>query len=196
MSGRSGETRRDVSMRCSALFSALLGVVVCVAGTRAGDWPGSCLPADEASTPPKGGAIWSVQFLSGHDWLTGLGPRAGPLWEHAKLDYLPQAFRIGCECPHVLFPGCWLQGTYEALLEYSVSPILRDFGSYLSGPCAIVRYNYRHDGSCLIPYLQGGAGLLLNDAYHEQRQRLVGQSVEFLLRVEFGVRFLLTERFS
>src|SRR5262249_4437607 len=155
------------------LFGALVGVFVCAAGARAEGWPDSCLPVSETPVNLKAGAIWSIQFLSGYDAESGLGPRAGIKWEHAQIDYLPQAVRIGCECPHVLYPGCWLQGTYEALLEYNFSPILRDFGTYFTGPCAIVRYNYRHEDSCVVPYLQGGAGILFNDAYREMRQRLI-----------------------
>ena len=37
---------------------------------------------------------------------------------------------------------------------------------------------------------------MFNDAYRETRQRLIGEQVEFLLRVEFGVRFLVTDNLS
>jgi hypothetical protein len=183
-------------MRCPALMVAIVGVFVCAVGARADSWPDSCLPATEGSACPKDGAIWSFQFLSGYYQMTELGPGEALIGKPAKVNYLPQAGRIGCENPHVLFPGCWLEGTCQALLEYNGSPILRDFGSYFTGPCAILRYNFRRDDSCLIPYLQGGAGLVLTDAHQELRQHLIGQAVEFLLRVEVGVRFRLTETFS
>lgn len=183
-------------MRRNALFVAIVGVVVSAAGARAGDWPESCLPQSDLPARPKDGAIWSIQFMSGYYRMTGLGPEASWQWMSAREDYAPQALRLGCECPHVFLPGSWLEGTWEGLLEYNASPIVRDFGTFFTGPCAILRYNYRREDSWCFPYLQGGAGLVLNDAYHNTWQRLIGQPVEFLLRAEVGLRFLVTERMS
>jgi hypothetical protein len=128
--------------------------------------------------------------------MSSMGPTGGFSFLDARVDYAPIAFRVGCECPHVLFPGTICQGTYEALLEYNVSPIVRSFGGFFTGPCGILRYNYRPDGSPLIPYVQAGAGFVFTDAYREQRQELIGQAFEFLLRAEVGVRFLISERLS
>jgi hypothetical protein len=180
----------------SALVLAVAAALFCPAASRAGEWPDSCLPADDAPAKQKDGAIWSFQFLAGYYEMTSLGPDASWQWMKAKENYAPLAFRLGCECPHTFLPGCWLEGTWEGLLEYNVSPIVRDFGTYFTGPCGIIRYNYRREDSLVFPYLQGGAGFVLTDAYHNVWQRLIGEPFEFLLRFEAGIRFLITENFS
>jgi hypothetical protein len=180
----------------NALVLSVMGWFVCAAVGRAGDWPESCLPPAEAPAAPKDGAIWSIQFLSGYYNATHLGPDDELLGKRSKIDYLPQALRIGCECPATFLPGFWLEGTWEGLLEYNASPIVRAFGTYFTGPCAILRYNFRREDSWWFPYLQSGAGLVLNDVYHNQWQRLIGEPVEFLLRAEGGVRFFVTENLS
>src|SRR5262249_13745698 len=70
------------------------------------------------------------------------------------------------------------------------------FGHYFTGPSALIRYNYRQPGWRLVPYIQGGAGIVLNDAYRTQEQRLIGRWQEFLLQAEVGVRFQVTEHLS
>src|SRR5262249_26019315 len=67
---------------------------------------------------------------------------------------------------------------------------------YFTGPCALVRYNFVHPECLVVPYFQAGAGLLLTDAYREQGQHMIGRWQEFLLRAEFWLHFLVTERLS
>jgi hypothetical protein len=131
----------------------------------------------------------SFELMTGYFPRT-LGPR-GP-----NIDYIPQAFRVGLMCndPH---PDWWVcKGVYEILLEQNASSIVRGSGNYFTGPCALLRYNCVWSDCAIIPYWQAGAGFVLNDAWHDRTQREIGELFEFLLRVEGGVKIMITDNIS
>jgi opacity protein-like surface antigen len=144
---------------------------------------------------------WSVQALSGYEAKTSLGPGrklvvTGSGAIKNTLEYVPLELRLGYEFPRLLLPDTPMQGTFQALFEYDYFAVTRTFGSYFTGPCALFRYNFLQPETRLTPYLQGGAGLLFNDAYRDPSQRLIGRWQEFLLQAGLGVRFALTDRLS
>ena len=47
--------------------------------------------------------------------------------------------------------------------------------------------------SRITPYLQGGTGFVLTDAYRDPTQRAIGEEFEFLQQVEIGLRWKLTD---
>jgi hypothetical protein len=146
---------------------------------------------DLARVDPFRAGACSIQFLAGGYFMTGWGP-VGP-----DVDYAPLSLRVGYmltdPCPNWIVPV----GTCEVLFDYTAAPITRTFGSYFTGPSLILRYTH-HDPTCLVqPYVQGGVGLFFTDAHRAPvYQELIGQSCEFLLRAELGLRFMVTERIS
>src|SRR5262249_39634701 len=141
---------------------------------------------------------WAVQFVAGSQWSAGLGPgqTAGRVvgerfvdGPNFHFDYVPLALRTGYVLTEPLFDGWILRGSFEGLLEYSVMPVARDYGTIVTGPCALLRYNYLRPGCVVVPYVQAGAGIVYTDAYRNQEQRAIGQAQEFLLRAEAGLHW-------
>lgn len=138
----------------------------------------------------------TYQFMVGYFPSTSVGP-GGPAF-----DYLPIAVRFGYMLTDTICDKTCLRGNFETLLEVNYAPVLREFGSYVTGPNLILRYNYLQPDWIIVPYLQGGAGLAFTDAYKTPGmnvlgpgtgQDLIGQELEFLLRAEIGARLMITE---
>ena len=130
-----------------------------------------------------------LQVMAGMYNRSGLGPGGPPF------DYVPIAFRFGYMVTSPLFDQTWARGNVEALLEAQYSPVIKEFGHYIVGPDLIFRYNFVQPECPLVPYIQGGAGFVFTDGYKwpSPYQRLIGEQFEFLLRAEFGIRFMVTE---
>jgi hypothetical protein len=143
---------------------------------------------------------WSIQALSGYCAKAPLGPGGVPFGVSStgrnRVNYVPLSLRLGYEWPELWFPDTFVQGTFEALFEYDTLIITRAFGNYFTGPSMLLRYNYIQPQCLLVPYLQGGAGIVFTDAYREPVQRLIGRWQEFLLQLAVGVRFQVTEQWS
>jgi opacity protein-like surface antigen len=154
--------------------------------------PAAARAEDEAS--------WSVQFLSGYYAKLPVGPGSTPFNQSStgrdKIDYVPLSLRLGYECPWLFLPDTCVQGTFEPLFEYNTLVITKQFGSYFTGPSALLRYNYVQPDCLLVPYCQGGAGIVFTDAYREPVQRLIGRWQEFLLQAAVGVHVLVTAQLS
>ncbi len=89
------------------------------------------------------------------------------------------------------FRGCW-----EAIGELSGAGVMRTFGSVMFGPTALIRYNFVQPDWCVVPYIQGGAGVVYNDGYEDANQRALGQAFEFTPQVSVGAHFLVAEDWS
>jgi opacity protein-like surface antigen len=66
----------------------------------------------------------------------------------------------------------------------------------VTGPAALLRYNFVQPEARLIPYVQGGAGIAWNDAYRNQHQIAIGEAVEFTLQAGVGVHYLLSKNWA
>jgi hypothetical protein len=149
---------------------------------------------------------WEGQFLSGYYPTSGLGSggiafAAGPdgkalPTQRIYIDLVPIQFRIGYTPVCALFDGTILRGNSEFLLEWAADPITREYGNYMTGPSLLIRHNFQPKGWRLVPYGQVGAGILLNDAYHNQEQRLIGGPSEFLLQAELGLHYFINHSCS
>jgi hypothetical protein len=176
---------------------ALLVLTCLLADSAAEDGTGPAVPTAQApdDVPRAEAAESPAQDLT-FQFLSGFYPRAHLGAHGPAVNYLPQDLRIGlgCEamCPDCL-PG---RGVAEVLLAAVYAPVVTRIGSYITGPCAIVRYNFLPREGPAVPYLQGGAGIVFNDAWKDRVQLQVGEEFEFLLRAELGVRFVLLERLS
>jgi hypothetical protein len=162
--------------------------------------PSSSCPGLADRDPFSAGTI-TFQVLSGYFSHTALGPspirnNPGKGNEGFYIDYIPQVLRVSVMCndPHPDWK--WCSGVFEMNLEMDTAPIVRTFGHYFAGPNTFIRYNFVHPDCILVPYIQGGAGFVFNDAWQNHEQRLIGEFFEFLLRAEVGVRVMITENFA
>jgi lipid A 3-O-deacylase len=92
--------------------------------------------------------------------------------------------------------NCALSGNFEAILELSASGIFDGFGDVIIGPTALVRYNFVQPGWKIVPYIQGGAGIVYTDAYQDNTQRAIGQAFEFTPQASAGFRYLVASDWS
>jgi hypothetical protein len=136
-------------------------------------------------------SAWSgtFQVMAGWYQQVRLGPHGPPF------DYIPLALRLGSICNTPSLDHCCLRGCVELLLEVNYCPVVKKFGSYVTGPDLIARYNFVQPDWVVVPYIQGGAGLAFTDGWRTPWgiQRLIGQELEFLLRGEAGARVMFTE---
>jgi hypothetical protein len=134
----------------------------------------------------------SLQVLGGAYFSpVGVGPRVQPRFNFAAID-VRLGWMIYSPCPD----HCILRGNLEALFEWAVDPVFFGFGSIVTGPSVLLRYNFVQPDWKVVPYIQGGAGIVYNDAWHDQTQRAIGQQWEFYLQAAAGLHCLLSPKWS
>jgi hypothetical protein len=121
----------------------------------------------------------------------GIGPHDEPTLNLAPLDV-----RLGLMLNEPHPQRHWFAGVFDIIVDFTTEPVLNGFGNIVVGPAALLRYDFVRPGWGLIPYLQGGGGIVYNDCYHDAHQNAVGQSGEFLLRVDLGVHYPLGPKWS
>ena len=127
---------------------------------------------------------WNIQALSGV--YSDIGD--------AHYNYAVTTLRRG----HVCGCGCLscLPGAFESLIELNGAHTTQsDFGQYFIGGGLLMRYNFVRLGSCVVPYIQAGAGFQYNDAFHDN-QSYLGSRIELTLQGQVGTRIFLTKRLS
>lgn len=132
----------------------------------------------------------SLQVLQGAYFSSKLGP---PI---PTFDYLPVSVRYGWNLGNPMEANGLVRGTWEFLTEVTGATIISNYGHWFAGTSAFLRYNFWDPGSPIIPYCQGGAGVVLNDAYHDRDQRAIGQPVEFYLHAEVGLKCMIAPNLS
>jgi hypothetical protein len=152
----------------------------------------SCEVACDADEETFTKGALSVQVLGGAYFSpVHIGPRVAPRFNFAPVDV-----RFGwmlC-CPWL--DHCFLRGNVEALLELTEAPVTAGFGSIVAGPTALLRYNFVQPEWKVVPYIQGGAGIVYNDAWRDHSQRALGEQWEFYLQATAGVHCLLSPHWS
>ncbi|HDZ89918.1 MAG TPA: acyloxyacyl hydrolase [Deltaproteobacteria bacterium] len=165
-----------------------ISVFVCVAAlcwwAGAGELSASDLePSDPLYT--KGRA--SVQLASGALFsLTGF-PEGSP-----TLNYAQANLRFGWM---LTSPGpgkSALRGNWEGIAEITNSIIFKGPGSYMGGITLLFRYNFVQPGWDLVPFIQGGAGIVYNDVYKDETQTAIGQAIEFTPQCSMGLQYLIS----
>jgi lipid A 3-O-deacylase len=132
----------------------------------------------------------SLQVLQGAYFSNKLGP---PI---PTFNYLPVSVRYGWSLGNPLGSEALVAGSWEFLTDVTGATIISDYGHWFAGTSCFLRYNWAEPGSMVIPYCQGGAGVILNDAYHDHSQRAIGQSVEFYLHAEVGLKCMIAPNLS
>jgi hypothetical protein len=119
-----------------------------------------------------------------------IGPQDVPF------DFVPIDVRLGYMVYDPWPDGWFFRGNIEALLDLTEATVMRGPGVYVVGPSMLVRGNFVQPDARLVPYIQGGAGIVFNDAYHDQDQRAIGQAQEFYLTAAVGLHYLVNLNWS
>jgi lipid A 3-O-deacylase len=123
---------------------------------------------------------------------------SGVLFEFADspaFNEAPAIFRFGwmLSTPQ---GDAFYRGNWEVLVDLYGSGIFHGPGTVVIGPEVLIRYNFVQPGWCVIPYLQGGAGIVYNDVWEDHTQRLLGGPVEFTPQASVGLRFMVNPQWS
>ena len=81
-------------------------------------------------------------------------------------------------------------------MELTNSIIFEGSGNYLRGFSLLGRYNLLLSNPKWVPYIQIGAGMILNDAYRDMSQAEIGQSVEFTPKGSIGLRYFISRQWT
>jgi opacity protein-like surface antigen len=157
--------------------------------------PPSCAQSTNGWSPLPEGFSADDLFASGRyeaGLTTGvlLSPVASQQ-NRPEINYVTTGVQLGRMFGGVRGSGV-LRGSFEAAAEAFGNAIYEGPGSYIAGVTVWLRYNFVPRGWRLIPYIQGGAGLLSTDI----DRGLVGQPFNFNLDAGAGVRYLIGRQWS
>jgi Lipid A 3-O-deacylase (PagL) len=145
--------------------------------------PAVSLPDDDINVLPKG--RWNLQALGGV--YSDIGA--------AHYNWAQTNLRLG----KILGTGCLdhLHGAFEFLFDFNGAATTQsDFGSWFIGGGLLLRYNFVHPGSFLVPYVQGGVGFQYNDAFRDPTQPFLGSHIELTGQAQVGLRFHICKNLS
>jgi lipid A 3-O-deacylase len=134
---------------------------------------------------------FSMQLVSGALFSLRNLPEDSP-----DLDYAQTNLRFGWM---LQTPGPrqdFLRGNWEGLVEMSNSIIFNGFGNYIGGITGLLRYNFVQPDWRVVPYIQGGVGIVYNDAYKDETQVAIGQAIEFTPQCSVGLHYLITDQWA
>ena len=89
-----------------------------------------------------------------------------------------------------------LRGNFEAILEATGSYVWYSFGTYMVGVTGLVRYNFVQPDWIVVPYIQGGAGVIYTNGRNWSNQDAIGANVEFTPQFAGGLKFLLDKNWT
>src|SRR4051794_5108882 len=154
---------------------------------------------DWSSTAPAAitGPRFALQIMGGYYDYSGLGPGApfGSTLD-PEFDYAPFNVRLGLLLGSPSDKQSLFRGTGEILVDVLVAPVTKGYADIVVGPSILLRYNFVQPNARLVPYIQGGAGIVYSDAYKTEGQDALGEAVEFILQCQLGVRCILNDRWS
>jgi lipid A 3-O-deacylase len=133
----------------------------------------------------------SLQLVSGVLFSpTVFGPRT------RVFNYAQTNLRIGWMLNSPRTSKSLLRGNVEAIFEITNSIIFKGSGDYMGGITGLIRYNFVQPHTKFFPYVQGGIGVIYNDAYKDHSQNAIGQAIEFTPQFSSGFRYLINENCS
>ena len=134
---------------------------------------------------------WSIEDLIGAYFLFDRGGNPRPV-----MDYAINNLRFGYMVHDPAFSGI-LRGNLQLLAEVFGGVIFAGPGDIVAGGTLFVRYNFVQPNARLVPYLQGGAGIIYSD-YAQGRigGNAISMDVNFNLQATAGLRFNVNERWS
>jgi lipid A 3-O-deacylase len=133
----------------------------------------------------------SAQFVA--------GALFGPVsWinDHRTLNYVQTNLRLGWMVTSPKERKYVGKGNLELLAELTNSVVYRGFGNYFRGFTLLGRYNLFLSNPKVVPYFQGGAGVVVTDADRDLSQTAIGQGVEFSLQASLGLHYFIGRDWS
>jgi lipid A 3-O-deacylase len=88
------------------------------------------------------------------------------------------------------------RGSFQAILETTGSYVWSSFGTYMVGITGLVRYNFVQPNWIVVPYIQGGAGIIYTNARNWSNQDAIGGNWEFTPQFGGGLKFLLDKSWT
>jgi hypothetical protein len=132
----------------------------------------------------------SLEILQGYFTDIDLGP------ETPDFKYTQTALRLGWMLTNP-GPSRFLpEGNWELMFELCRSVVTEGPGNDMEGFSALLRYNFVSPGRRLIPFIQGGCGIIFNDVYKDRSQDAIGQDLEFTPQIGLGIQYMLTSNWS
>ena len=172
-------------------FPALLALTILSANAVfAGDDGKAVIPPAPAITSPFDRGTWELE--GGAGFYASLSFTGAP---RPTVNYEMQDLRLGWMYDSPRHEG-FLRGNNEFLIEALYGDVTRGPGSYITGFSPLWRYNFVQPDSHFVPYIQLGAGAVANNVFKSQRQAEIGERFEFLLQGEFGLTYLINDRWS
>jgi hypothetical protein len=139
----------------------------------------------------------TLEFMSGAMFSpSGIGPAV------PTFNYQQNNVRLGwmLDSPDSWGPQAGLEdplrGNFEAILEATGSYVWYSFGTYMVGVTGLVRYNFVQPDWIVVPYIQGGAGIIYSNARNWSNQDAIGANVEFTPQFAGGLKFLLDKNWT
>ncbi len=133
---------------------------------------------------------WEVENLVGAYFLFDRGGN-----ERVTIDYLIDSFRFGAMLYNPKGPGI-LRGNVEALGEVFAGGIFHGPGTAVAGITGFLRYNFVQPGARIVPYFQGGGGVVYTGITAEESDNAISLPVEFNLQAVGGIRFIVNSHWS
>lgn len=134
---------------------------------------------------------FSMQLVSGALFSLRNLPEDSP-----DLDYAQTNLRFGWMLQTPGPRNDFLRGNWEGLVEVSNSIIFNGFGNYIGGITGLLRYNFVQPDWRVVPYIQGGVGIVYNDAYKDKTQKAIGQAIEFTPQCSVGLHYLISDKWA
>lgn len=175
-------------VRCISSFICIVMLLTCFSYARADQT--SAVDSEPTTGIYTEGRV-SLQLVSGALFsITGF-PEGSP-----ALNYAQTNLRLGWM---LATPGpgqSVLRGAWEGLVEISNSIIFKGPGSYIGGITGLLRYNFVQPDWDLVPYIQGGVGIVYNDVYEDDKQQAIGQAIELTPQCSVGVHYLIDRNWA
>ncbi|HEY4284028.1 MAG TPA: acyloxyacyl hydrolase [Chthoniobacterales bacterium] len=181
---------------CSLIFLTA-GWVLAQDSVTALDPKGSLRQSISTEPSAMQGPRFTLQVMGGFYFPSGIGPGA-PLGSTVdpNLHWAPIDLRVGYLLTSPSERKSLFRGVSEILLDVTVAPVTKGYADIITGPSLLLRYNFVQPNARLVPYVQGGAGLVYSDGYKAQGQDALGEAVEFLLQCQGGLRCILSDKCS
>ena len=115
--------------------------------------------------------------------------------QRATIDYLINSARYGAMLYSPKGPGIF-RGNVQALGEFFAGGIFNGPGTAVVGVTGFLRYNFVQPGARIVPYFQGGGGVVYTDITAEESDNAISLPVEFNLQATAGIRFIVNAHWS
>ena len=138
----------------------------------------------------------TLEFMTGAMFSPcGLGPHE-PVYNYQQNNVRLGWMLVSPDDKENPFRDTPFRGNFEALFETTGSYVWESFGTYMVGVTGLIRYNFVQPNWIVVPYIQGGAGIIYTNARNWSNQEAIGGNWEFTPQFAGGLKFLIDDNFS